>query len=794
MGEGTLENIKISVRNLVEFVLRSGDLSSGQYSPKRALEGIKAHQHLQSIKGRYIEKEVSVKLSYPYKDMVFELSGRIDGLALEDEIYVIDEIKSTLKNADDCEENEVHMAQGKFYGYMYCLKEDLKEIKIRLTYFGIKDESLNSYERLYKIEELEDYVRGVIHRYTLFLDIIRKLRKNRDESIKSMDFPFDTYRAGQKKMMEDSYRAIRHKKRLFVKAPTGIGKTISTLFPAIKSMIYEENEKIFYLTSKTINREAAKDTISLMVSRGLKIRAIILTAKEKICPFGKCDMEGCEYAKGYFDRINNAITDILENSCMIDRDTVIKYSESHKVCPFEFSLDTSLFCDIVICDYNYAFDPSVFLKRFFMDESGNYVFLMDEAHNFIDRARSMYSETLQKQSFLKLRKSIKKEIEGKSFIAKELDDIIKSTSKVNSQFLRLRAKDLEDKVFKDYPKGLFKASKDFIEAVELYLASEEYAKQESYYDELMEVYFQTYSFLRIGEFYGDGYVTILYENDKDTAVKLYCVDPSQIIKENLKRCIALVAFSATLIPASYYIEMMGGFEDAVYLMLDSPFPRENLLVMVDRSVSTRYAHRDKGAKSLAFKIYEAIQEKKGNYMVFFPSYEYMEKIYSIFTQEFEDVEIFSQSRDMKDAQREDFLGSFELQSHKLVLAFAVMGGIFSEGIDLKGERLSGAIVVGVGLAKASLELDLIYEHFEALGKNGFDYAYRYSAMNKVMQSGGRVIRTETDKGFILLMDDRFLNPKYRALMPREWNDFKILSKPDDIKNMVRGFWDEAMKS
>lgn len=788
-GGSTLENIKISVRNLVEFVLRSGDLSSGQFSPKRALEGIKAHQHLQSIKGRYIDKEVSVKLSYTYNDNLFDLSGRIDGLSLEDDIYIIDEIKSTLKNAQNCEENEVHMAQGKFYGYMYGLKEGLSEVKVRLTYYGIKDESINSYEYLYKIEELEDFVRGIIHRYSIFLDLLKEIKKKRDSSIESLKFPFTSYRAGQKKMMEDSYRAIRHKKRLFVKAPTGIGKTVSTIFPAIKSMIHEENEKIFYLTSKTVNREAAKDTINLMISNGLDIRAITLTAKEKICPYGKCDMDACEYAKGYFDRINNAISDILENASMMDREIVVKYSESHKVCPFEFSLDVSLFSDIVICDYNYAFDPSVYLKRFFMDESGKYVFLMDEAHNFIDRARDMYSETLPKDYFLKVRRAIKKEIEGKAFIPKELDDVIKGASKVNSQFLKLRSKDLDDKVFKDYPKELFKAVKDFIESVEIYLGSDEWANKEGYYEELMEVYFQSHSFLRIGEFYDERYVTIVYEKDQNTVVKLYCVNPSHVIKEALKRCIALVAFSGTLIPASYYIEMMGGVEDAVYLMLDSPFPKENLLIMVDKSVSTRYNHREKGLNGVTSRIYEAVSQKNGNYIAFFPSYEYMEKVYNLFKEEYVEIEVFSQTRDMKDKDREDFLESFVDQGHKVMLAFAVMGGAFSEGIDLKGDRLSGVIVVGVGLPKISLELDLILEHFEGHGKDGFDYAYRFSAMNKVMQSGGRVIRTENDKGFILLMDDRFLNRKYRGLMPREWDGFKIVSSPEDIKERVKTFWD-----
>ncbi len=782
--------VEISVRSLVEFVLRSGNLEAqSSFSPARMQEGIRIHQQIQQIKGRYIEKELSLRLDIKINDIDFQVSGRADGLMKEEELYIIDEIKSTSKSLINCEESEVHLAQAKFYGYIYALDNRLSNIGVNVTYYSMYDEDIRSFEHRYEREELETYVTHILYRYSLFCRLLENLKDKRDESILNLEFPFDSYRKGQKKMINDVYRAISQKKRLFVKAPTGIGKTISTLYPAIKSLIYEENEKIFYLTSKTINRETASDTLTLLKKSGLSIRAIALTAKDKICPYGSCDLNVCEYAKGHFDRINSAIYDILETKDIITRDVILSYSEAHKVCPFEFSLDISLFCDVIIGDYNYAFDPAAYLKRFFAEKMGRYIFLMDEAHNFIDRARDMFSASVEKTAFLELRKLIKSSIKNHTMISKELSDILKSIGRINAEFLKLKPEQ-EEREFsqKALPEKLVKAIRSFTEYADYYFSECLSASEEDFYQGLLNLYFDSHSFIRICELYDENYTTIGYQCNKNLRIKLFCVDPSALVKDALNRCTSLIAFSATLIPASYYIGMMGGMEDAVYLMLDSPFEPERLRVMIDVGVSTRYLHRESSIDKVVQRIYSAVSTKNGNYIAFFPSYEYMNRTYEEFSKTYFDVECLVQERSFTEIQREDFLKRFVNQNTHIMLGFAVMGGVFSEGIDLKGDRLSGAIIVTVGLAKISYELDLIMEHFNNKGKNGFNYAYRYHGMNKVMQSAGRVIRTSSDKGFILLLDDRFLENNYQRLMPGEWANFEKVNSPLQIKNTLEKFW------
>ena len=572
---------------------------------------------------------------------------------------------------------------------------------------------------------------------------------------------------------------------------TGIGKTISTIYPALKSLIYEDNEKIFYLTSKTINREAASDTLMLLKDAGLRVRAIALTAKDKICPYGSCDLNTCDYARGHFDRINSAIYDILETQDIITRDVILSYSESHKVCPFEFALDISLFCDVIIGDYNYAFDPAVYLKRFFAEQMGKYIFLMDEAHNFIDRARDMFSASIEKTAFLDLRKLIKSAIKDHTMIPKELSDVLKSIGHVNAGFLKLKPEQAEIEFSqKALPENLVKAIRGFIENSDYYFSEYPNANEEAFYQDLLSLYFEAHAFIRIAELYDERYTMLGYQYDKNLRIKLFCIDPSALVKDALSRCTSLIAFSATLIPASYYISMMGGLEDAVYLMLDSPFNPERLKVMIDSSVSTRYSHRQRSIDRVVQRIHSAVSAKNGNYIAFFPSYEYMNQIYEEFSKAYEEIECIVQERSFTELQREDFLKQFVDQNTHVMVGFAVMGGAFSEGIDLKGDRLSGAIIATVGLPGISYELDLIMEYFNNEGKNGFDYAYRYQGMNKVMQSAGRVIRTSSDKGFILLLDDRFLEASYQNLMPREWLDFERVSSPLEIKTTLDKFWQE----
>lgn len=779
---------KISVRNLVEFILRTGDLSSAQFLPSRLEEGIRAHKKLQTQQGRYLKEEVSLRMESEQEGITIVIRGRADGLLCRDGLFIIDEIKSTMKRtASDAPEDPLHLAQAMFYAYMYASMENLEKIGVWVTYFSLQDESVYSYEHIYEIEELRDFVLSTVKRYGKWLAFLEDLKRKRDESIEKMAFPFPAYRSGQRKLVNDVYRAIRDQKRLFVKAPTGIGKTISTIFPSVKSLIYQENEKIFYLTSRGTNREAVRQTMTLLMQQGLCIRTVFLIAKEKVCPYGKCDLEICDYAKGHFDRINTALWDILENQRQMDRETVLRYSQSHRVCPFEFLLDIALFSDIIVGDYNYAFDPSVYLKRFFEEKQGRYIFLMDETHNFIDRVRDMFSATILKSDFLELRRSIKGFFEHQGSVPGNFQPLIRSLGKINRDLLSLRTES-DEYCLEQMPSVLYKDILHFKEVSERCFAEDFQVRSYPFYTRWMELYFDCHHFCRIGEYYDERYRTLIDSESRQMRLRLQCIDPTKQIREDLSRCTALIAFSATLVPASYYVEMIGGREESIYLMLPSPFERSHLRILVDKGISTRYIHRKASLHPLAERIYTASAVKKGNYMVFFPSYEYMMAVYEVFVQEYPAVRTLVQSQGFTEEERERFLAQFREDNPHTMVAFVVLGGTFSEAIDLAGERLSGAIIVSIGLPKRSMERDVMTEYFKSQGKDGFDYAYRYGAMNKVMQAGGRVIRTPKDKGFLLLIDDRFLEEKTRGLIPEEWAHYEVVRSLREIHEKLSDFW------
>lgn len=751
-------------------------------------EGKLAHKKLQEQEGRYLQTEIALKAEFEEGNIRLIVSGRADGLILEEDLSIIDEIKSCITDQKEPDEDPLHLAQAKFYAYIYAKKKKLAQIAVRVTYFNLNDDSVYFYQHLFDMEELEDFVISVVRSYCDFLNFISKLQETRDQSISTLSFPFTSYRQGQRKLMEDVYRAIRNQARLFVKAPTGTGKTVSVLFPAIKSLIYQDNDKIFYLTSKGTNRESVSKTIHLLEEKGLMIRSVFLTAKEKICPYGSCDMENCAYAKGHFDRIHGAILDILENKTKLDVDTIRHYSESHKVCPFEFSLDISLYADIIVGDYNYVFDPAAYLRRFFDEEQGRYIFLMDEAHNFIDRAREMFSASVFKSQFLQLRREIRHFFAEKPYLPKVFRDIIENAGAINRDFLMLRQEEQENCSLEEIPARLRKNISVFKELCDLCFAEDRRMKEYPFYRSLTDLYFSCCSFRKIEEFYGENYRTIVKQEGNDMEVRLFCLNPRPQILETLCRCTALIAFSATLTPAAYYIDMIGGRENSIYLRLPSPFDREKFKVLIDSSVSTRYAHRTRSLMLITERLRIAVSSKKGNYLVFFPSYEYMIQGYESFLKLCPEIDTLIQDRGFSDKDRRDFLSAFTEDRENTMLAFAVLGGTFSEAVDLRGEKLSGVIIVSIGLPKLSFERDLMRDYYQNRGLNGFDYAYRYLGMNKVMQAGGRVIRTMEDKGFLLLIDDRFAEENTCSLIPDEWRHYEKVRDNKALYEKLSEFW------
>ena len=483
--------INISVRELVEYVLRSGSIDSTFRGTSSMQEGIKAHKKIQDSQGENYTKEVTLKEEVKYRDFVFKIEGRCDGLIQELQGITIDEIKSTARNLGDIEVdyNPLHWAQGQIYGYIYGIQNNLLSINIQLTYVNIEDYEEKRFLKTFSIKELQKFLEGLLDKYLELAELKADIEEKRDISIKSLEFPFKNYRKGQREMAVKVYRTIIDEKRLFVKAPTGIGKTISTIFPAVKSMGEGLAEKIIYLTAKTITRTVAEDTFKMMKQKGLYMKVLTLTAKEKIC-FNEevnCTKEGCRFANGYYDRLNMGIVDILKNEDMISREIIERYSRKYDLCPFEFSLDVSIFVDAIICDYNYVFDPRVSLKRYGDEDYKNYIVLIDEAHNLVDRAREMFSSAIEKRKVMDIKKLFKDKDKK----------LYKTASEINKILIDIRNDDeREYSTYTEKPKDLIMKLVSFTTSAERWLA--ENPKKHGY-NELLDLYFEFNSFIRISK-------------------------------------------------------------------------------------------------------------------------------------------------------------------------------------------------------------------------------------------------------------------------------------------------------
>lgn len=758
--------IQISVRPLVEYVFRSGSITSGFRTATTLSEGTRAHQQVQREYGEQDQKEVHLEAEIPFEDLIFSVEGRCDGLIIGDGNgpVMIDEIKSTSGNLDEIHEDTypVHWAQAQMYAYMYAKLHSAKEMSVQLTYFQIPAGDMKRFKRTFSYEELEQFVQEVVAVYAPYAYLLRDHARRRDKSIKELAFPFPAYRAGQRKLMGAVYKTIGESRRLFAKAPTGIGKTISTLFPTIKAMGEGMVQRIYYLTAKTITRTAAEEAVALMESEGLHMHTVTLTAKDKIC-FGEeegCGQDSCIFSEGYYDRINGAILDLLQNETTMTRPVIEAYARKHQVCPFEFSLDAAYAADAVICDYNYVYDPRVSFKRLPEEVKKRSVVLVDEAHNLVDRARSMFSAELRKSMFLNIQRAYKEVNPG----------LYQATKKVNNRFIIFRKVSSEEEriVGTHQPELMDELLEDFVMHAEAELVT---GKGGDEVDELLECYFAAQAYLRISKLYDERFVTYAEMEGSEVFLKLFCLDPSYLLQQAGKNYRSTVLFSATLTPLMYYRDMLGAEEDDYSLSIPSPFSHEQLDVRL-MPVSTRYKDRDRSKDAIVDMLDKLVKEHPVNTLIFLPSYPYMQAVYDAFIKLNPGLQTQIQGHAMREEEREQFLSSYQANAEVPLIGFAVMGGIFSEGIDLKGARLESVVVVGVGLPQLSFENDIIKDYFDRNEKDGYDYAYVYPGMNKVLQAGGRLIRSEEDQGTLVLVDDRFQNRPYHSLLPEEWRNYK----------------------
>jgi DNA excision repair protein ERCC-2 len=775
--------LKIGVRELVEHVLRCGDLTFEFLGSSRPVEAIRAHQRIQNSRPDTYQPEVSISHQVETDRFRLIIGGRIDGVYTEPDQTLIEEIKTTTRNPDYFEKNEqpVHWGQIKTYAYIYASARGLDEISTQLIYYQIDTAEVREVKRTFGILELEIYFNDLVTRYLEWATTIIDWSGQRDESIKDLDFPFTTYRPGQRRMAIEAYRAIHNRGQMLVQAATGIGKTIAVLYPAVKALAEELSQKIFYLTARTTGQLAAEKALDELRTKGLRLKSVTLTAKDKICfcPDSACHPDECEYARGHYDRINNAVKAIFIREDAFTREIIIQTAKEFQVCPFEFSLDLSLWADCIICDYNYVFDPRVFLRRFFQEENGDYIFLIDEAHNLVDRSREMFSAQIFKQPVLDLRRQLKK----------DLPHIFKSLGRINAWLVKARKKCAESRnplAEKDPPDELIPLLKGFLFITERWLAQN---IKTAFRESLLDLYFAVSGFIRVTDQYDECYTTCYEKMGKDLKLKLFCIDPSIHLEKALNRCQVAIFFSATMTPMDYFKQILGCDQSAHHLILHSPFPGENLGLFISDQISTYYRHRDQTADQVSQVISALIDQKKGNYLLYFPSYAYMRKIYESYTARCPQTETILQKPGMAESERDVFLRRFSQKNPQTLVGFAVMGGIFGEGIDLVGKRLMGAAVVGVGLPGISLERELIKEYFtNALGA-GFEYAYLYPGINRVLQAAGRVIRTENDRGVVLLIDQRYSRFQYKSLLREEWDPIWVQNRRQ-LADGLQKFWNK----
>ncbi len=792
------KTVKISVRNLVEFIFRKGDLTSGGFGVRdtEAMQlGSRIHRKIQKSMGLGYEAEVSLFTIQKMQSREFEesfdlkIEGRADGIFRDGSRVLIDEIKGVYLDVNELKEPVfVHKAQAMCYAYMVAEAENLTDIDVQVTYCHLESEQIVRFQETFTRLAITEWFSELMDAYEKWAVYEYDWRKKRNQSIRQLTFPF-AYRPGQKELAAMVYHTIEDKKKLFIEAPTGVGKTITTVFPAVKAMGEGVHDRIFYLTAKTITRTVAEECFSLLGDHELFFKPLTITAKEKMCILDKvsCNPGDCERAKGHYDRVNEAVYDMLIHEEKMSRELIGQYAEKHQVCPFEMGLDAALFADAVICDYNYVFDPNVYLRRFFTAaKKGNMVLLVDEAHNLVERGREMYSARLVKEDFLEVKRIVKatRQHEKRPEVQYLLRKFEKSLEAVNRCLLNWKHECDEFEVISETGMLEFQLLR-VVGDYELF--AKEYPVLPER-DTLLAFYFAVRKFLAVLENMDDKYQIYLdYDAERNFRIKLQCMDPSGCLGEVMERVRSTILFSATLLPIRYYREQLAGKKEDAAVYARSVFSPEQRKVLIARDATSKYTRRGAAEyEKIARYIEGFISAKSGNYLVFFPSYSFMDQVVSRLHEK-EGQSILVQESDMREKEKEEFLAAFDSEGGDSVIGCCVMGGIFSEGIDLREDRLIGAVIVGTGLPMVCHERELFKNYYEERQGSGFDYAYLYPGVNKVFQAAGRVIRTIEDKGAILLLDERFLQRQYLDLFPREWFPYEVVDC-EKMGKVLEAFW------
>ncbi len=797
--------VELSARDLCNIALRKGDLDAfSKASFELPRDDKELFYRIQSEAGAYYNPDVELCNTATLSGIYFTVDIKADGIIRRNGGLTVDKIKCVKGKSFYAPPDELTLAMLKCLAYFVCVRDGLEVVDGRISYYNVDTKKLKYFKYRFLASELKDFYFSLLEKieYRAELLVARELEEL--ASAENAVFPYTELREGQENMIRECYSAIKRGKRIFVEAPTGTGKTISALFPAVRALGKGYCDKIFYLTPKTATRREAFVAAAKLHSCGALQRTVVISAKEQTCCCPAkdmgikncCEARLCEYARGYYDRVDEALREMLSNYRGYSRTLILQTAHKYRVCPYELSLDLSEFCDIVICDYNYAFDPSVYFRRYFgaegRENSEKYVFLVDEAHNLADRAREMYSAELKMSAFEKA---------TQCFVQDELygGELAELISPVVSAFRGIKRL-CRDNIIKDddgNDRGFYMGSSP-IESVSRAVGvfrkkSEEWIRKNQahpFSDVLYSLNSQIKKYTTVEEYFDNNFRSYAELWGGDISVKLYCHDPSEIMDALLTRATSSVMFSATLTPPEYFRDVLGGGKGAESLTLESPFPSENLCVTVAEYINTRFESREDNAKRFATLIAASVTSKAGNYIAYFPSYQCLEQTYEAFHAKYPKVQTVVQKKYMSAQEREDFLSAFKEDTGHLRVGFCVLGGVFSEGVDLPGSRLIGSIIFGVGLPGLSNERNIIKEHFDLKSDDGmgYDYAYTFPGMNNVLQAAGRVIRTEEDSGIVVLADDRYATPKYRMLFPKRWEHVKYAQNASSVAEIIRDFW------
>ena len=775
-----MKQIELSVHELVDFVLRKGDIDSRSFNSMTMQEGTRIHNIYQSKQGLNYLKEYPLKGIFSYEDSLIYLSGRSDGIILE-EVPIIEEIKSTNCDLNSFfkENEEWHLGQAICYGYLYAIEKGLDKVKIRLTYISQVNNDILKKNYCYKTDELLTKIHQYFDVYLQFARIIETRKNRRNESLSVLRFPFSNAREGQMELIDFTKQAIESADSRFAEASTGIGKTMATIFSTLSYLKEDKLDKVFYLCPKNTNFDNAAKALEILNKEGYLLSYTEIRARSKMCPYKlekTCNPDDCPLTIGYYSKLKDVLKDCLVHENLLNSEIIDKYAKKYDVCPFELSLDFSVYTDFVVCDYNYAFHPISYLRRFFEvpDKTYRIFALVDEAHNLIDRARDMFTVTFSEEDY----KNLKKELKG--YRNPEINKILR---KIN-QDLRL-FKQFE---FNDQPIILEQLDSKFIQHINKLRSEINVLETDNPKLKLKkgkDFLIDLYKFIVINDLLNDGFKIILDNKYDNLTIKLFCIDPSSFINKSLFHFLGTLFFSATLTPIDYFQKVNLNRDGFKTISLPSPFNPNNFFLIINDNISIKYKDRDKTLEEVVKEINIFVSKKVGNYLIFVPSFEYSRKIEKYFIN---DNRFVFQTATMTNKDKDEFLANFKENPQESRIGVCVISGSFAESIDLTGDRLIGVVIVGVGLPQVNFENNLVKDFYIQKEMNGYEFAYMNPGINKVLQALGRVIRTQNDKGSALIIDSRYAQSHYFSILKDRYKNYTKIKDSNGLIKALNSFY------